>query len=157
MCSSDLGLDEMIARYTQAGERSFLSDALGSVIALAKEDQSLAASYDYSPYGQSRSSGAPEGNASQYTGRENDGTGLYYYRARYYDAVLKRFVSEDPIGLEGGINPFVYVESAPTMYSDPSGLVKHTTGRTIECGKGCTIRIDYTFDERTGVKTRHLH
>ncbi|MDC0994055.1 hypothetical protein OAR16_00445 [bacterium] len=38
----------------------------------------------------------------QYTGCDNDDTGLYYYRTRYYDPVLKRFVSEDPIGLMGG-------------------------------------------------------
>ena len=36
-------------------------------------------------------------NAFQYTGREHDGTGLYYYRARYYDPKLHRFLSEDPI------------------------------------------------------------
>lgn len=40
---------------------------------------------------------------------------------------------------------------------DVSGLVKHTSGRTIECGKGCTIRIDSVLNEKTGVRTRHLH
>jgi RHS repeat-associated protein len=117
-----VGIDEMIARYTQAGERSFLTDALGSVIALAKEDQSIATRYAYSPYGQSQASGAQEGNASQYTARENDATGLYYYRARYYDAVLKRFVSEDPIGLAGGINVYGYVDGDPINLTDPLGL-----------------------------------
>ena len=39
-------------------------------------------------------------NSYQYTGRENDGTGLYFYRARYYAPALGRFISEDPIGLE---------------------------------------------------------
>jgi len=34
----------------------------------------------------------------RYTGRENDGTGLYYYRARYYHPGAKRFIAEDPIG-----------------------------------------------------------
>ncbi|MFA7239242.1 MAG: RHS repeat-associated core domain-containing protein [Sulfuricellaceae bacterium] len=41
--------------------------------------------YAYSPYGESRTIGADDGNPLQYTGRENDGTGLYYHRARYYD------------------------------------------------------------------------
>lgn len=46
----------------------------------------------------------------QYTSRENDGTGLYYYRARYYSPEMQRFISEDPIRLWGGdINYFAYV------------------------------------------------
>jgi RHS repeat-associated protein len=61
-------------------------------------------------------------NPNQYTSRENDNTGLYYYRARYYDPVMKRFVSSDPIGLAGGINTFAYVGGNPLMYSDPYGL-----------------------------------
>jgi RHS repeat-associated protein len=48
-------------------------------------------------------------NALQYTGRENDGTGLYYYRARYFSPILQRFISEDPIGFEGGIDLYAYV------------------------------------------------
>jgi RHS repeat-associated protein len=125
-----VGIDEMIARYTQAGERSFLTDALGSVIALAKEDQSVVTRYAYSPYGQSQASGAQEGNASQYTARENDATGLYYYRARYYDAVLKRFVSEDPIGLEGGVNTYGFVGGNPISYLDPLGEAKNDKYKT---------------------------
>lgn len=61
-------------------------------------------------------------NSSQYTGRENDSNGLYFYRARYYDPVLKRFISEDPIGLRGGINSHAYVEGDPVSRSDPEGL-----------------------------------
>ena len=117
---SGLGLDEAIARITSSGAggapevKSYLTDALGSVIAQLGADQSVEAGYAYSPYGQTLKAGAESGSASsdnpvQYTGRENDGaqggTGggeLYYYRARYYDPVLKRFISSDPIGLAGG-------------------------------------------------------
>jgi RHS repeat-associated protein len=57
-----------------------------------------------------------------YTGRERDpDTGLLYYRARFYDPQLGRFISEDPIGLEGGISLFTYVENNPARKSDPSG------------------------------------
>jgi RHS repeat-associated protein len=66
--------------------------------------------------------GPDGGNALQYTGRENDGTGLYYYRARYYDPLLKRFIAEDPIGTEGGINLYAYVRGDPVSLSDPYGL-----------------------------------
>jgi len=66
--------------------------------------------------------GEANANPFQYTGRENDGTGLYYYRARYYDPGLKRFVSEDPIGLAGGINTYEYVSGSPVNYKDSLGL-----------------------------------
>lgn len=74
------------------------------------------------PYATSTVSGEISDNPFQYTGRENDNTGLYYYRARYYSPELQRFVSEDPIGLWGGINFFVYVGNSPVSLRDPSGL-----------------------------------
>src|SRR5207302_5463358 len=78
--------------------------------------------YAYSPYGEATALGVDEGNSIQYTGRENDGTELYFYRARYYDPVLKRFVSEDPIGLAGGVNQYRYVGGNPILLVDPLGL-----------------------------------
>jgi RHS repeat-associated protein len=67
--------------------------------------------------------GPDEGNPLQYTGRENDGTGLYYYRARYYDPGLKRFVSEDPIGTQVVAHLYQYADGAPAMANDPSGML----------------------------------
>jgi RHS repeat-associated protein len=67
-------------------------------------------------------SGAANDNAFQYTGRENDGTGLYYYRARYYDPETGRFISQDPIGFAGGINQYAYVGGNPISFVDPYGL-----------------------------------
>ena len=64
-------------------------------------------------------------NPFQYTGRENDGTGLYYYRARYYSPELQRFISEDPIGLAGGdVNFFAYVGNDPVNWVDQLGLTR---------------------------------
>ena len=107
--------------------KTYLTDALGSVIAIAKADQTLEVGCAYSPYGQTQKVGvenqlAGSENNSQYTGRENDQNGLYFYRARYYDPVLKRFISEDPIGLAGGINSHAYVEGDPVSGTDPTGL-----------------------------------
>jgi RHS repeat-associated protein len=59
-----------------------------------------------------------------FTGREWDPeTGLYYYRARYYDPKIGRFISDDPIGLAGGdVNLYAYVGNRPLNLSDPFGL-----------------------------------
>ena len=67
--------------------------------------------------------GAANLNAFQYTGRENEGNGLYFYRARYYSPLLGRFVNEDPLGFEGsGPNFYAYVFDNPTNLTDPFGL-----------------------------------
>ena len=49
-------------------------------------------------------------------------TGLYYYRARYYDPNIGRFLSEDPVRLTGGINFYTYVFNSPPNAIDPMGL-----------------------------------
>lgn len=62
-------------------------------------------------------------NLYTFTAREYDSeTGLYYYRARYYDPVAGRFITRDPIGFEGGINQYAYVLNNPVNYTDPEGL-----------------------------------
>jgi len=116
-----LNLDEAIARYTSQGARVLLTDALNSVLAQTKDDRSVQNYYAYSPYGEASALGVDEGNSIQYTARENDQTGIYFYRARYYDPVLKRFISEDPIGLMGGANVYGYVGGNPVSFIDPSG------------------------------------
>jgi len=85
--------------------------------------RSNASFYAYSAYGEATTLGPDGENSLQFTGRENDGTGLYYYRARTFDPVLKRFSSEDPIGINGGINLYEYGRSNPVSYSDPTGNV----------------------------------
>lgn len=47
-----------------------------------------------------------------------------YYRARWYDPQVGRFISEDPIGFEGGSNWYGYVADNPTNFTDPHGLSK---------------------------------
>jgi RHS repeat-associated protein len=79
--------------------------------------------YDYTPYGQTTASAAGFNNPYQYTGRELDQSGLYYYRARYYSPQMGRFISEDPIGLAGGLNVYVYVGGNLINYVDLLGLI----------------------------------
>lgn len=120
-----LSIDERYARDDVGGRTYFSTDALGSTIALTDTTGAIVQQYVYEPYGQvvlSNPSSALT-NPYQYTGRENDGTGLYYYRARYYDPLSKRFISEDPIGLAGGPNGYAYTGDNPLGSVDPSGLL----------------------------------
>jgi len=61
-------------------------------------------------------------NSYAYTGREFDRLGIDYYRARYYNPAIERFISEDSIGLAAGTNEYAYVEGSPLNYIDPSGM-----------------------------------
>ena len=122
------GLDEVFIRTDSSGAQNYLVDALGSVLALTDATGALATQYSYEPYGGTTASGAASSNAFQYTGRENDGTGLYLYRARYYDPELSRFISSDPIGLAGGINTYGYVGGNPVSAIDPLGLAMWWNG-----------------------------
>jgi RHS repeat-associated protein len=116
------GIDEALAREDQASgaERFFHADALGSRVKTTNASGTVTASLDYDAFGQILS-GAATGYS--YTGREYDvETGLYYYRARYYDPRIGRFLSEDPIGFDGGINFYAYVSNNPINLIDPLGL-----------------------------------
>jgi RHS repeat-associated protein len=125
-------IDEYVARTLPAvpgSRRTFLTDGLGSTIALTDDDRSVTTEYSYEPYGAAEVSGVNDSNGFTYTGREDDGSsGLYYYRARYYSPTWGRFISEDPLGLRAGPNPYTYVADSPTNGSDPLGLVVKAVG-----------------------------
>jgi RHS repeat-associated protein len=115
------GVDELFTRTDSLGAFTPLQDALGSTIALLDSGGNLQTTYSYDPFGNTTMGGAASSNPSQYTGRENDGNGLYFYRARYYSPALQRFISEDPIGVKGGINLYAYAENSPVTLRDPNG------------------------------------
>jgi RHS repeat-associated protein len=114
-----LNIDEYFTRTDSTGTRTFLTDALGSTAALASSTGSLE-TYGYEPFG---ATDAASTNPYQYTGRENDGTGLYHYRTRYYHPTYQRFITEDPLGNgTSGANLYAYVMNSPLGYRDPLGL-----------------------------------
>ena len=115
-------VDETFNATTTSGSQNVMTDMVGSTMALTNSAGSIQTSYTYDPYGNVTSTGTTSTNKLQYTGRENDGTGLYYYRARYYSPKWGRFISEDPIGLAGGVNEYAYVRGNPVGYVDPLGL-----------------------------------
>lgn len=120
-----LGIDERFARNDVTGRTYFLTDRLNSTIALTDPNGAIKQQYSYDPYGNVTPSDTTTGftNPYQFTGREADSAGLYYYRARYYSPMMSGFISEDPIGFGGGQPSFyAYVGGNPLMYGDPYGL-----------------------------------
>jgi len=98
-------------------------DGLGSVIALTNSSGATAVLYEYSVYGQVAASDPNHPNRFLFTGREFDReTGLYYYRARYYNPEIGRFLQTDRIGYRNGMNIYAYCGNDPITYVDPSGL-----------------------------------
>ncbi len=96
--TTGLGVDEIFTRTDSAGARHFLTDPLSSTVALADSTGALPTQYTYQPFGAATVAGTASNSAFQFTGRENDGTGVYFYRARYYSPGFQRFKSEDPVG-----------------------------------------------------------
>ncbi|MGH7840872.1 MAG: RHS repeat-associated core domain-containing protein [Candidatus Binataceae bacterium] len=115
-------IDEYFTRTDSSGAATFLSDALGSTLGLTNSSGSIATSYTYDPFGNVSASGTANANPYQFTGRENDATGLYFHRARYYSPTYQRFIAQDPIGFSGGdLNLYAFVQNQPTSHIDSQG------------------------------------
>ena len=101
-------------------------DHLGTPIAAHNAKGEAVWTAEYEAWGRIRQetvSDDPKANVpfrfqGQYYDEES---GLHYNRFRYYDPEIGRFVSQDPIGLDGGLNIYVYVKN-PVQWVDPSGL-----------------------------------
>ena len=99
----------------------FHQDGLGSVVTITDNNGAVTGTQRFDAWGNKLAS---TGTVPQYgyTGREPDETGLVYYRARYYDPTIGRFIQRDPIGLKGGINRYAYAGGNPVRFVDPMGL-----------------------------------
>ncbi|MCG2678925.1 MAG: hypothetical protein L6455_02995, partial [Kiritimatiellae bacterium] len=109
----------------------YIKDHLGSVQAIVDSSGTIVESYQYDAWGNTSvfdGSGNPLqssaiGNRYCWQGREISWkTGLYYFRARWYEPVTGRWLSNDPIGISGGLNQYVFVDNNPVNFRDPVGL-----------------------------------
>jgi RHS repeat-associated protein len=120
------GIDNKLKLKHKNANQYFLADHLGSTVGLANSSGALSDVTSYDSFG--NATNRSFATRYQFTGREFDeSTGLYYYRARWYDPQIGRFISEDPIKFKGGINWFAYVKNNPVKFIDPLGLCPKDT------------------------------
>jgi RHS repeat-associated protein len=131
------GVDQPHSVTHQGGAiHRYAPELPGHVAGLVGAGNTVANTYTYTPFGEPLTTNEQVPQPLRYMSREYDAeTGLYYVRARYYDPQQGRFVSEDPIGLAGGINPYAYVSNDPVNATDPFGLAECTVGKQEEMRK----------------------
>ena len=117
----------------------FAFDVLGSTVGITGTDGALESQFSYLPFGELSSSTGPL-NSALYVGAlgaQQEANGLIEMRARFYDPVLGRFLSADPISfLKPEINVYTYVGNQPTYAFDPTGLKTVSIGIGISAGAG---------------------
>jgi RHS repeat-associated protein len=119
------GIDEPICMI-EVGETEAIYyyhfDGLGSVIALSNVNNEIVEQYSYDVFGKPNATSSIN-NPYMFTGRRYDvETGLYYYRARYYDYANGRFISPDPAGFVDGFNFYTYCSNDSVNCTDAVGL-----------------------------------
>jgi RHS repeat-associated protein len=116
----------LISKITPSNQSYFYHfDGIWSAIGISDSSGNIVNKYAYDAFGRvlTQEEGIP--NPFRYVGQfgvMDDGNGLFYMRARYYDPEVGRFISKDPIGFLGGLNMFTYVANNPVVRVDPSGL-----------------------------------
>ena len=136
--TQDMGIDEPLAEVRSGTTSYYEADGLGSISSLSNSSGALANTYTYDSFGNLTASTGTVANPLRYTAREFDSeTSLYYYRARYYDPSVGRFIGSDPSGFGGGLNSYAYVDGNPISLIDPSGLdwIEYT-GQTLTVWSG---------------------
>jgi RHS repeat-associated protein len=140
--SQGLNIDEPLAMLRSSTTSFYQADGLGSITSLSNTTGSLAQTYTFDSFGNQTASSGSLTNPFQYTARESDPeTGLYYYRARYYDPTAGRFLTEDPLEFGGsGPNFYTYVFNSAINLLDPTGLLPGQKYQSLECAGWHAIR-----------------
>ncbi|WP_256081066.1 RHS repeat-associated core domain-containing protein [Massilia sp. YIM B04103] len=130
--------------------RFSLGDQIGSVLLELDQQADILTWEEYYPYGgtavwSARNDTETKYKYVRYSGKERDGSGLYYYGFRYYAPWLFRWISPDPAGTVDGLNLFCMVGNNPITFSDSTGLNRENSlvGEAAMDGLGNTSS-DYT-------------
>lgn len=124
--TQELSIDNPLAELQASATDYYETDGMGSTTSLTSSSGAIAQSYAFDSFGNTIASTGTLRNLFEYTAREFDAeTSLYFYRARYFDPSIGRFLSED-LGEEGSLydalNLYRYAQNSPTNYADPLGL-----------------------------------
>jgi RHS repeat-associated protein len=125
LAQDSFAINYQLSTINYSGMLWALADRLGSVDTLTDADGVVVDERTFDSFGRLLSQSNPSVSFRYgYTGRELDlESGLDYYRARYYDAAVGRFVSVDPMGFGAGdTNLYRYVGNNSTNATDPSGM-----------------------------------
>ena len=141
------GIDEPLIMLRGGASFFYHADGLGSVWDLTDSTGGVARSYTYDSFGTLLAQPGTVANPYTFTGREVDAeTGLYYYRARYYDPAIGRFLQEDPfparLQVPLTLHLYLYARGNPVRFIDPLGLfnpVKFAAGVVLITGGGVTV------------------
>ncbi|QDU59938.1 tRNA3(Ser)-specific nuclease WapA precursor [Planctomycetes bacterium Pan216] len=151
------GIDQVLAQDDGVNVEWLLHDHLGTTKDIVDSSGAVVNHLIYDSFGNvvNQSNSLIEVRY-KFTGREyDDETGLYYYRARYYDATKGGFISEDPIGFAGrDTNLTRYATNSPTMLSDPSGLWTLGIGPSATVYTGI-LRFNVSLDFHFGLSWEH--
>lgn len=99
------------------------NDHLGTPLKMTDAAGTIVWAADYKPFGNVNITVETVENNLRFAGQYFDAeTGLNYNYHRYYDPATGRYLTPDPIGLEGGINLYIYVQNNPVNFLDPNGL-----------------------------------
>ena len=101
----------------------YLNDHLGTPQLLLDRNGRVVWQGDYHPFGRVDPGITTRDSDLRFPGQRYDQeTGLHYNAMRYYDPNLGRYITPDPIGLAGGMNPYIYTGGDPVDWVDPWGL-----------------------------------
>jgi len=144
-------IDEPLAMLRSSATSYFHADGLGSITSLSNAAGSIANTYTYDSFGKLTASTGSLVNLFQYTARESDTeTGLYYYRARYYDQQPGRFLGEDPIRFIAGENFYAYAENNPANYLDSWGLCSNDVKKIVNAARNAVNDMTLNGDRING-------
>jgi RHS repeat-associated protein len=115
--------DEPVAMVTAGGSIYYYhNDHLGTPQKMTNENGALVWAADYLPFGEADVTIETIENNLRFPGQYYDSeTGLHYNYHRYYDPSTGRYLTPDPIGLDGGLNLYAYARNNPIMIIDPTG------------------------------------